>query len=111
MKDIYAKIFPGYPLAEMSALIEGHAERIGLLPVAQFFVLTSAPLGDGIEFPMPARPFRYTADQALDDWRECPGSGISFIVRWFDPNSPEHMAEYQRHKEAQAIERARRGLK
>lgn len=109
MREIYSKIIPGHPLAEMSALIERHAERIGMLPVPQFFVLTSATLGDGIEFPMPARPFRYTADRALQDWQECPGSGISFIVRWFDPADADHMAEYERHKAAQATERREMG--
>lgn len=110
MKDIYAKIAPSYPLAEMSRLIEDHAERTGLLPIPQFFVLGSAMLGNGIEFPMPTRPFRYTADQALEDWQQCPGSGISFIVRWFDPNDSDHLADYQRHKDAQEVERTRRGL-
>lgn len=110
MKDIYAKLLPGYPLQEMSALIEQHAERTGMQAIPQFFLVGVVPMVDGGECPYPVGPFRYTAKRALEDWRDTPGAGVSFIIRWFDPGDPDAMAAHQRHKEAQAMERAQMGL-
>lgn len=111
MNEIYQKLATGYPLAEMSALLERHAERTGWLAVPQFYIVGDGQLPDGTVFPLSMRPYRYTADSALDDWKETPGSAISFIVRWFDPADADAMAEYQRHKDAQAAEREQMGLK